>query len=122
MRTVFDREDPEDALRRLLHVGFGAARYSPRGLRIEVAVRELAVTDDYAGRVLAESDRMRHEHSEALFFRLCGDAERARLLARTTYLMIAGSDLMLQGRGRNETEVAAIEALVFDLLKQAARS
>ena len=121
MRAVYQRDDPSDALRRMLHVGFGAASYSPRGLRIEVAVRDLAASDAYAAEVLAESDRMRHEHSEALFMRLCGDAHRARLLARVTYLMIAGSDLLLQGPGRNEPEVAAIEALVLELLAAAAR-
>jgi hypothetical protein len=104
----------------MLHVGFGTARHSPRGIRIELAVRDLAASDEHAARVLAESDRMRHEHSENLFLRLCGDVERARLLARISYLLIAGSDLMLQGLGRNESEVASIEALVFELLSAAA--
>ena len=121
MRGIYQRDDPSDALRRMLHVGFGAARYSPRGLRIEVAVRDLAASNSYAAEVLTESDRMRHEHSEALFMRLCGDAARARLLARVTYLMIAGSDLILQGPSRNESEVAAIEALVLELLARATK-
>ena len=99
LRSVFEQDDPADSLGRLLHIGFGAARYSPRGMRIEVAVRDLAASDDHAAQILAQSDRVRHEQTEALFFRLCHDKERARLLARVTYLIIAGSDLVMQGRG-----------------------
>jgi AcrR family transcriptional regulator len=121
LRSVFERDDPAESLGRLLHIGFGAARYSPRGMRIEAAVRDLAASDDHAAQILAQSDRARHEQTEALFFRLCHDEERARLLARVTYLIIAGSDLVMQGRSRNETEVAAIEAIVKELLQRAAQ-
>jgi AcrR family transcriptional regulator len=120
LRSVFDRDDPAESLRRLLHIGFGAARYSPRGMRIEAAVRDLAASNDYAAEILAQSDLARHEPTEALFFRLCHDKDRARVLARITYLLVAGSDLVLQGRGRNEQEVRAIEALVGELLERAA--
>ncbi len=116
LKPIFEADDAKEALRKVIRIGFSTARYSPRGIRIELAVRDLAVTDPYAALVLEQSDLMRHANTEALYGRLCQDPQRAHLLARATYLIVAGADLMLHGPTRDETQVTALEQLVEELL------
>jgi AcrR family transcriptional regulator len=114
-------DDPEQALIHSLQINFDEGRTSRRAIRIELAVREFAVRDPYAARVLAESDELRHARTAQLYTELTGDAERARLLALTSYLVIAGSDLLLQGPRRDEATVRGVRDLVTELLVRRVR-
>jgi AcrR family transcriptional regulator len=109
-------DDPKQALLHSLDINFDEGRNSYRNIRIELAVRDFARRDPYAASVLQQSDQMRHAKSAELYTRLTGDPERARLLAITTYLIVAGSDLVLQGPVRDEATVKGIRDLVADLL------
>jgi AcrR family transcriptional regulator len=109
-------DDPEQALLHSLDINFDEGRNSYRNIRIELAVRDFARSNAYAASVLAQSDEMRHAKSVELYTRLTGDPARARLLAITTYLIVAGSDLVLQGPSRDEATVKGIHDLVAELL------
>ena len=114
-RLVTER-DPEAALLHSLAINFDEGRVSRRAIRIELAVREFAARDAYAANALAISDEMRHARNVEIYTELTGDAARARLLALTSYLIIAGSDLLLQGPQRDEATIRGIRDLVGDVL------
>ena len=109
-------DDPEQALLHSLDINFDEGRNSYRNIRIELAIRDFARRDAYAAAVLQQSDQMRHAKSVELYTRLTGDPVKARLLAITTYLIVAGSDLVLQGPTRDEVTVRGIRDLVAQLL------
>ena len=109
-------QDAESSLLNSLDALFDAGRNSPRNIRIELAIRDYALRDAYAADVLARSDTMRFALSVDLYTELTGDPERARRLAVMLYLVVAGSDLVLQGPTRDEALVAGIKALVAELL------
>jgi AcrR family transcriptional regulator len=109
-------QDPEQALLHSLTINFDEGRTSRRAIRIELAVREYAMRDPYAAKVLAESDELRHGRIVELYTALTGDASRARLLALTNYLIIAGADLLLQWPRRDEATIAGIRELVSEVL------
>ena len=109
-------QDAESALLNSLDALFDVGRNSPRNIRIELAVRDYALRDAYAAEVLAKSDELRFAQSVELYRQLTGNAERARNLAVMLYLVVAGSDLVLQGPHRDEDLVAGIKALVAELL------
>lgn len=109
-------QDAESALLNSLDALFDVGRSSPRNIRIELAIRDYALRDAYAAEVLARSDEMRYALSVDLYSQLTGDPERARRLAVMLYLVVAGSDLVLQSPTRDETLVAGIKTLVAELL------
>lgn len=115
-RRLVTEDDPEKALLHSLDINFDEGRNSYRNIRIELAVRDYARRDPYAAEVLEQSDQLRHAKSVELYTELTGNPERARLLAITTYLIVAGSDLVLQGPRRDEATVKGIRDLVAELL------
>jgi AcrR family transcriptional regulator len=114
--SLVTEQDPQAALLHSLAISFDEGRNSYRNIRIELAVRDYATRDAYAAQILASSDQMRHAKSVQLYTALTGDAERARILAITNYLIVAGADLVLQGPSRDEATVSGIRELIAELL------
>ncbi|MGA2551055.1 MAG: TetR/AcrR family transcriptional regulator [Burkholderiaceae bacterium] len=115
-QRLITEDDPKAALLHSLDINFDEGRNSYRNIRIELAIRDLARQNEYAAAVLRQSDEMRHARSVELYTRLTGDPVRSRLLAITTYLIVAGADLILQGPSRDEATVKGIHDLVAELL------
>ncbi len=114
-RLVTD-DDPAQALLHSLAINFDEGRNSNRNIRIELAIRDFAERNADAAEVLAQSDAMRHARTVELYTELIGDPARARLLALTSYLIIAGADLIMQGARRDEATMRGIRDLAGELL------
>ncbi len=106
-------EDAEAVLRRLL------ARYldhpNPRGVAIEMAVRDWARHDATAAAAVAEVDRARLAHVAPLFEALGATAGEARARARLFYAYVFGQNLLTPGHD-DPAEAARVSERITTIL------
>lgn len=96
---------PEDAPQRLLHVidVYSASR-NPRGILIELAVREWARRDEAAAAVVSEVDAVRLDRARRLFL-ACGlDDATATARAALLYAYVFGMSLLMLPVAGSELE------------------
>jgi AcrR family transcriptional regulator len=87
-----DGGPPRERLREL--IGLYSGRFNPRGMAIELAIRQWARTDDDAGRIAAKVDAVRLKSVAELYGALGLPREEAEARAFLFYSFIFGQSLL----------------------------
>ncbi|WP_166267149.1 TetR/AcrR family transcriptional regulator [Marinobacter caseinilyticus] len=104
--------DVETELRQILELLLTDASRNIRRLQVELAVRDFARRNDYAGALVAEVDAARINQNCTLFQRLSGDPERIKDLSLLLYVATIGSQVVLTGKQGDAESIRRIEDLI----------
>ena len=114
LRTSGD--DSETELRRILRLALNEPAWNTRQMRVELAVRDFARRDAYAGKIVAEVDRGRIDHCASLLEKIMTDKEQARDLALLLYVATIGGRVVLPGFHEGEAAINRIDHLISEIL------